>query len=230
MGKALADEMISRGYSVWGVARRRVEKRGFFNCSNLDMSKSDSWNLLIQQMSSKKFRPNIIIFMLAIMENDLHPNINIKITDKVMRTNFYSILWGVEALLPYASPKAQYIAISSSSGLKGNAYEGIGYPASKAALSMAFESLYQKYQNTKLKFTTVYFGPIETPMRRLKSSPPITLTVEKAVEVIMKAVKEKRGFYYAPYFLFLGLKLMKAFLPLEVVLRIFSYIERRYNR
>lgn len=239
IGRALVKKLIEEGSVVWGIARREkllndlsqeLNGKPTFIYQSLDISQKHSWKILLINMKKRKFKPNIVVFNAAINQNDLEYEIKPEITNEIFNTNFFAILEGIKLLFPYMNKKSQYIAISSSSALKGNAKEGVGYPASKAALSIAFECFYQKYFSTERIFTTVSFGPINTGMRRFKTAPPFTLSEQKAVNCIMKAIKEKKGFYYYPKISFIFLKIMKVFLPNEIILKLFSKIEKRYNQ
>lgn len=239
IGRGMVKKLIEEKYIVWGISRRKklleelsqeVCNKSHFYYQSLDISKKNSWKNILLNMKKRKFKPDIVIFNAAVNQNDLELDIKPEITKKIFQINFFSILEGIKVLFPYMDKHSQYIAVSSSSALKGNAREGIGYPSSKSALSIAFESLYQKYYLSGRIFTTVSFGPINTGMRRFKKAPPFTLSEQEAVNCIMKAIKEKKGFYYYPKISFIFLKIIKVFLPNEITLKLFSKIEKRYNQ
>lgn len=239
IGRALTKKLIEEKSIVWGIARREkllkelsqeLNNQLTFIYQSLDISKKHSWEILLLNMKKRKFKPNIIIFNAAINQNDLEYAIEPEITNKIFQTNFFSILEGIKILLPYLNINSQYIVISSSSAMKGNAAEGIGYPSSKAAISIAFESLYQKYFLTGSIFTTISFGPINTGMRRFKIPPPFTLSEEKAVNYIIKAIKEKKSFYYYPKIFFIIFRIMKVILSNEIILKLLLRIEKKYNQ
>ena len=238
IGRALVKKLIKEKSVVWGVARREnllselsqeLNNKPAFIYQSLDISKKNSWKNILLNMKKKKFKPNIVVFNAAINQNDLELDINPEMTKKIFQVNFFSILEGIKVLIPYMNQHSQYIAVSSSSALKGNAKEGIGYPSSKSAISIAFESLYQKYYLSGKMFTTVSFGPINTGMKRFKTAPPFTLSEENAVNCIIKAINGKKGFYYCPQISFIFLKVVKAILPNEIALKLFSIIEKKYN-
>lgn len=238
LGKALVKRLIEKKSIVWGIARRgkllnelsqELPSKSNFIYQSLDISKKHSWDNLLMNMQKRKFKPNVVVFNAAINPNDLAHNIKLEITREIFQTNFFAILEGIKTLFPYMNKYSQYIAISSSSAMKGNASEGIGYAASKAALSIAFESFYQKYFSSERSFTIISFGPINTGMKRFKVPPPFTLSEKNAVDCIVKAIKEKKGFYYCPRILFLFLGIVKAILPNEIIFKLFSTIEKKYN-
>lgn len=240
IGRELVKKLVYKGDAVWAVARRRsllkqlgkeLSNRTSFSYSVGDITKKDIWKDLIIAMRVKKFRPETVIFTAAVYENDLAGEWDFKQTKNMVETNFTSILRGVRELLPYFGKKGRFIAISSSSAFRGNAKEGVGYASSKAALSVAFESLYQKYYSSGIIFTTIFFGPVNTSMSRMKVFLPILqISVDKAVDCIIKAIQEKKGFYYCPGWLFAFLRLNNFLLSREFSSKVFSFFERIYNK
>lgn len=233
IGRALTKRLVEDGNFVWGIARRKqllislkkeMGPRSNFFYSRLDVANTLDWQKLISKMKIREFVPDVVIFNAAIMENDLSPLPKPEITKMIFDVNFFSIINGVEALLKSVKPGAQFIAISSLSALKGSSIEGIGYPASKAALSIAFESLHRKF-GYKYNFKTIYFGPVATGMGPFKETLPIILSERQAVDTIIKAIKSKQIIYYSPRVIFLALRVMKMF-PSSLYFKALSKIEK----
>lgn len=231
IGRQLTKRLILDGHSVWGIARRlsllktleREVDNSHLKVSGIDLSKQTAWKELVGKLTKDKFIPRIIVFNAAINSSDLSPFFNSKITEKVFYVNFFSIITGVEILLKFVKPGAEFIAISSLSALKGSSLEGVGYPASKAALSIAFESLQRKFGEV-YSFKIVYFGPVASGMGPFKKALPVILSEDQAVEKIVSVIKSKQIIHYYPRSVFLALKLIK-FFPSKVYLNILSKIE-----
>lgn len=233
IGRALIKRLVKEGNFTWGIARREellknlqkeIGERNKFYYSLMDVSISDNWQKLIDAMKKKKFTPDIIVFNAAINSNDLSGGLNSTATREIFNINFLSIMEGIESLMKFVKPHTQFIAISSLSALKGSGVEGVGYPASKAALSIAFESLHQRYKGQH-HFKTVYFGPVASGMGPFKKTWPIILSEDQAVKAIIKAIKSKQAIHYSPTFLFLVLRVMKV-LPPSLYFFILSRIEQ----
>lgn len=233
IGRALAKRLITNGHQIWGVARRKKlldnltkeiggNNHSFF--TPMDVAGAGNWPKLIKKMSDNKFIPEMVIFNAAVLKNDLTPEFSTKTTQEIFAVNFFSIMVGVEYLLKFVKLGTQFIAISSLSAFKGSGVEGVGYPGSKAALSIAFESLHQKY-NGQHHFKTVYFGPVASGMGPFKKIWPVVLSEEKAVGTIIKAMEGKQIIHYSPRVLFLILKLMKI-MPPSLYFCTLSLIER----
>ena len=228
IGRILTKSLIELNYMVWGVARRQelllslakeISSTNFFS-SRADISTESGWEKLVRQLISKKFIPDVIIFNAAILENDLEKGFNIKSTERMIDTNFYGTVRGVALLLPLIKPGSQFLAISSLSAFKGSGVEGVGYAASKAALSIAFESLHQRYKDI-FSFKTIYFGPITGGMSHFKKKPPFAISEESAVKFIIKAMEGMNIIYFYPKLLFTIYKFIKL-LPSNLYFKLLS--------
>lgn len=233
IGKALTKELIIMGEMVWGTARREyllkelkkeLNNTSKFIYTTIDQAEKNSWHSLLRSFRRRRFVPEIIMFNAAISQNDLQSGIEIETLEKIMEVNFLGVMRGINALLPMAKPGTQFIAISSFSALKGSGREGIGYAASKAALSVGFESLYQKYKDKGIIFKTIYFGPINSGMGPFKKNMPFILSENQAVKFIFDSTKSAKGQFFYPKSIFLIFKLIKL-LPSNIYFNILSKME-----
>lgn len=233
IGNTLTKKLIKKGFRVWGVARRKkllnvlkndLQNEDFYN-SVADVADEVFWGSLIRNFKRKKFIPNIIIFNAAISENDLINGIDLDKLRGIMEVNLFSIIKGIKLISESFKSKLHFITISSTSAFKGNHEEGIGYAASKGALSLTFESLFQKYSGSRLTFTTIYLGPVETDMVRLKKA-PFMLTKDKATDYIIKAIYDGKPFYYYPKTVFTVLSIMRL-LPKPVFFKVWSKMQKQ---
>lgn len=234
IGNTLSKLLIRENYSVWGIARRKnlllqLEKemgsKNYFYTIG-DVTDNSFWKNLVKKFKLKKFIPDVVVFNAAINNNDLINEIDLNMLRRIMEVNFFSVLKGIKILSGY-NKKAHFICISSTSAFKGYHKEGIGYAVSKSAISIAFESLFQKYQDSKVKFTTIFFGPVKTGMVRFTKVPPFTLTAEKAARCILLAIQEKKSFYYYPKPVFIFLRLMRL-IPNELFFSLWTRMQKKY--
>lgn len=232
IGNILTKLLVKKGFKVWGIARRKnlleelkkeLQSSSFFY-TVADVIDENFWNSLIKKFKRKKFIPDIIIFNAAVHENDLTSGIDIDKLRRSMEINFFSIIKGIKLLADSFKSKLHFITISSTSAFKGNHEEGIGYAASKGALSLAFESLFQKYLGSRLIFTTIFLGSVATSMVRLTKA-PLMLTKDKAAEYIIKAIYEKKPFYYYPKGVFTILSIMRV-LPKPIFFKIWTKMQK----
>ncbi len=238
IGRSLTKKLIQKGGVVWGIARREellksLKKELLDNSSFIyslaDQAKDKDWKLLVEQFKRKKFIPHVVIFNAAFSENDLEKPINLSSLEKMVEVNFLGVMRGINHLLPIVKNNTQFIAISTFSALKGSGVEGIGYAASKAALSIGFESLYQKYKNKGLMFKTIYFGPINSGMNPFKGGIPFILSEKKAVELIINSINSNKGQFFYPKTIFLIFKLIRL-LPPNIYFKILSRMERFHQK
>lgn len=233
IGRALTKKLVGSGNTVWGTARRKellvdlkkeLHNSPRFIYTAVDQGKENDWKLITRSFKGKKIFPQVIIFNAAVSENDLESYINLKSLEKTFEVNFLGIMRGVNNLLPIVKTNSQFIAISSFSALKGNSSESIGYASSKAALSIAFESLHQKYKEHGIIFKTIFFGPINSGMSPFKKGVPFALSEDKAVESIINAVKSKEVHHYYPKSIFFIFRLIKL-LPSSLYFKILSRMD-----
>lgn len=217
IGRALAKKLVDKGNWVWAVARRGKllenlknevgrPKNYFYSAS--DISKKNAWFDLIKDLKRRKYIPEVVIMGAAILKNDLNDRIDLVITREIFDINYFSVMEGINFLIPFLKSNSQIITISSLSSQKGSGAEGIGYAASKAALSLSFESLHQKFKK-KINFKTVFLGPVKTGMNPFEKHSLLSLNEKQAVDVIIKATFGNDVFYYRPKILFFILKLAK---------------------
>lgn len=237
IGRALAKDLVLDGNEVWGTARRQkllqnlsneLKGKGKFYYSVADVSQEKDWKRLISEMSKKKYHPDFIIFNAAIYKQDLKNGPDLKLTKEMFAINFFGVIQGLEYLFPFVKRQTQFLAISSLSALKGSAIEGIGYPASKAALAIAFESLHQKYKKDFL-FKTLYLGPIAAGMSPFKKSSFFVVSENRAVKKIEECIEDNKIISSYPAFLFLIIKLIKI-LPSNIYFFLLSQIEKQRQR
>lgn len=238
IGRALTRKLISMGETVWGTARREyllrdlkneLGKSSKFIYSAMNQAENLSWQTLIKKFKRKRFIPEIIIFNAAVSQNDLINGIQIKVLEKIMAINFLGVMRGISSLLPMAKPGTQFITVSSFSALKGSSVEGIGYAASKAALSIGFESLHQKYKDKGIIFKTIYFGPVNSGMGPFGKSIPFILSENQAVESIIASTKSSKGQFFYPQSIFFIFKIIKL-LPSGIYFKILSKMESFHQR
>lgn len=238
IGRSLTKKLILDGHIVFGVARRvellkslqdELNDAVAFSYMSADCSQESDWKEIINQLKKKNFIPDIVIFNAAILENDLEEGLNYDSTKRMIETNFLGIMYGISLFLELIKKPTQFLTISSSSAFKGSGVEGVGYAASKAALSIAFESLYQKYKKSHLVFKTIFFGPVISGMSPFTKAPPLSLKEEEAVDAIIASLNSDKSLHYYPFIFFLFFKLIKL-LPQNLYFKILSLHERLRNK
>lgn len=235
IGNTLVKLLIKKGFRVWGIARRKnlLEKlKSELRSNNFfyivaDITEENFWDRLIKNLEKNKFTPDTIILNAAVHKNDLENGLDLKMLREIMEINFFSCLTGVKVISEHFTNKLHFITISSTSAFKGNHEEGIGYAASKGALSIAFESLFQRHLNSRIQFSTIFLGPVATDMMRFSKAPPMMLSAEKAAEYIINAIESKKPFLYHPKRVFIILGIMRL-LPNQFFFQIWKRMQKSY--
>lgn len=188
IGEAVSRELIKRGWHVIGVARSagklskiQQELSDVFIPLVCDVSKKEeieeaSMKILHRGLCPSLFFLNAGMAGEAVIEN---PNkFDLGIHEKIMRVNYFGVLAWVEFWEKHCLENvgANFVATSSINAIFAPP-TGSAYCASKAAIAKAFESLSLTYFGTRLRFSVVYPGPVDTP--GLKGRLPFTWTAEK---------------------------------------------------
>ena len=233
VGRELAKDLSLKSYFVIGVARRKnlleglkkeLPKSANFNYITADLANENAWERIIVVLKKKKYIPDVVIFNAATWEKKLVTEFSYESLERMHKVNFLSVMKGLSLLMSYCGKKeTQFIAISTLSALWGSPEEGVGYPASKAALSITFEGLYQKFKNTNFIFTTISLGPIKANTNAFRIFQPFQISNESVVLLIRKGIIEKKPAYYSPKLLFFCFGFLRL-LPLKLKLWTFSFI------
>lgn len=217
IGESLAKQLLQAGHEVWGVARREelmnqikidfTDKKFFY--SICDVSEEAQIKNIFCQTQEANFIPDVVVLNAGLYEPDLDGQYDHAKASALISTNFLGALSWVEKFLPLFEVKnsGQFIAISSLIVFRPD-ISSASYPASKAALSMAFRSFRLRYADTKIKFKTIHFGPIATLVLArygsIKQSHLIP-SPKSAARFIIKAIRSSRQVFYYPFFISLFL-------------------------
>ena len=141
-------------------------------------------------------------------------NFNSALFERTFATNFFGMVYGIEAALPLlrASTNPHLIGMSSTV-----AYAGLprveAYGASKAAIRNMFESLRIDLLPEKIAVSVVCPGFVKTPLTDKNDFPmPGLISAKQAAVYIANGIEKKRQEIYFPIFFSLVLKFL-ALLP-----------------
>ncbi|OHA06396.1 MAG: hypothetical protein A2934_03545 [Candidatus Sungbacteria bacterium RIFCSPLOWO2_01_FULL_47_10] len=218
IGRELAKQLIAAGHTVWGIARREKELKGLsseigsdaFLYSVCDTSDTSAVSRVLQEVKKKNFLPDAVVLNAAAFVIDCEPHYDNSVFEQVFKINVFGALSWVEAFIAdFAARKAgQFIAVSSTSAFRPD-WQRASYPASKAALSMAFRGLKLRYAGDNIFFKIMYFGPIATPMsihvKRNEEGKMVAKgfyvgKTEGAARALIRLIESKRNVAYYPLF------------------------------
>ncbi|NQY42905.1 MAG: SDR family NAD(P)-dependent oxidoreductase [Legionellales bacterium] len=116
-----------------------------------------------------------------------------KIFEHLIKTNFLSIVYGIEIILPFLkkSNSPQLVCMSSQVGLLGLP-RAEAYCASKSAIHTMMQGFAASYYK-KISTTTIYPGFVKTPLTDLnKFHMPFLMSSSKAAKIIIKGIARKK--------------------------------------
>lgn len=164
-----------------------------------DITDQSAVQSTFENMLSEGFTPECVIVASGVFEDDLIPAYNRALLDKNFEVNFFGVLNVIDAVLPHflSMGKGQVIALSSIAALRPNK-RGIGYPASKAALSLAMRGFDLAFRPKGIAFSVACIGPTRTNMWEGGSSflvaPP-----EKIARCVATLIRSRKAMIYAPF-------------------------------
>jgi 3-hydroxy acid dehydrogenase / malonic semialdehyde reductase len=221
IGRQLATEMVKRGWTVIGVARREwlleelARELGprfiYYRC---DVSDPASVHAVSQEIKQKGLKPTLFFLNAGIMELDKDGAPLLEMHKRTFNTNYFGVMSWVDEWLPAVKGwgGGTFVTMSSVAALSPLAISlparygsGAGYSASKAALISCFESLRRQYRRDGVGFTLVVPGPVNTDMIRetLVKLPFTHQPADEARYIVAQVLKGKRRI--EPSWLYSGL-------------------------
>jgi NAD(P)-dependent dehydrogenase (short-subunit alcohol dehydrogenase family) len=225
IGKALSEKFALEGWKVAASARRKEildkmsEHKNIYSYP-LDVTNQDqvknSFERIIQDFNGL----DLCVFSSGTYDPKLEQGINIKQNKFVMETNFFGVLYCINAVGEYFKNKRNgHISIVSSVA----AYRGLpnssGYGPSKAALTNLAESLYFDYKKHNVRVSLVSPGFIKTPLTDKNEFPmPFIKSPKFAAEKMFKGLTKSKAFeIHFPKALTILLKILRI-LPYKIYL------------
>jgi short-subunit dehydrogenase len=225
IGKALAEKFASEGWKVAASARRKEILDKMSSHENifsypLDVTNQDQINISFKKIIEDFKGLDLCVFSSGTYDPKLEQEINVKQNKFVMETNFFGVLYCVNAVENYFKNKKNgHISIVSSVA----AYRGLpnssGYGPSKAALTNLTESLYFDFKKHNVRISLVSPGFIKTPLTDKNEFPmPFIKSPEFAAEKMFNGLTKSKAFeIHFPKALTILLKIFRV-LPYKIYL------------
>ena len=225
IGKALAEKFASEGWVVAISARRKEILGEMSNHKNifsypLDVTNQDQVKTSFEKIIKDFKGLDLCVFSSGTYDPKLEQEINVKQNKFVMETNFFGVLYCINAVENYFKNKqAGHISIVSSIA----AYRGLpnssGYGPSKAALTNLTESLYFDFKKYNVRISLVSPGFIKTPLTDKNEFPmPFIKSPEFAAEKMFNGLTKSKAFeIHFPKALTVLLKILRV-LPYKIYL------------
>jgi short-subunit dehydrogenase len=194
IGTALVRELQSNGHRLVTVSHKNTQTD--VQC---DITDPAAVHRVFEKVLSNGFAPECVIIASGVFEDDLIPTYNRVLLDKNFEVNLFGALNVIDTILPYfvSAGKGHIIAFSSIAALRPNK-RGVGYPASKAALSLAMRGLDLAFRPKGIAFSVVQLGPIRTRMWEGGES-FLAASPEKVARAIAVLVTSRKATLYTPF-------------------------------
>lgn len=195
IGTALVHQLKSDGHRLYTISRK---SRG--SDAQCDITDPSAVRSTFEKIRAEGFTPECVIIASGVFEDDLIPEYDRALLDKNFSINFFGALNVIDAILPrfFSVGKGHVIALSSIAALRPNK-RGVGYPASKAALSVAMRGFDLAFRPKGIAFSVVYLGPVRTKMWEGGDS-FLAASPEKIARSIAAVVSSRKAILYAPFF------------------------------
>jgi short-subunit dehydrogenase len=225
IGKALAEKFASEGWKVAASARRKEILDEMSSHENifsypLDVTNQDQIKISFEKIIEDFNGLDLCVFSSGTYDPKLEQEINVKQNKFVMETNFFGVLYCINAVENYFKNKKKgHISIVSSVA----AYRGLpnssGYGPSKAALTNLAESLYFDFKKHNVRISLVSPGFIKTPLTDKNEFPmPFIKSPEFAAEKMFNGLTKSKAFeIHFPKALTILLKIFRV-LPYKIYL------------
>ena len=225
IGKALAEKFASEGWKVAASARRKEILDEMSSHENifsypLDVTNQDQIKISFEKIIEDFKGLDLCVFSSGTYDPKLEQEINVKQNKFVMETNFFGVLYCINAVENYFKNKKDgHISIVSSVA----AYRGLpnssGYGPSKAALTNLTESLYFDFKKHNVRISLVSPGFIKTPLTDKNEFPmPFIKSPEFAAEKMFNGLTKSKAFeIHFPKALTILLKIFRV-LPYKIYL------------
>jgi short-subunit dehydrogenase len=211
IGEALAVEFGRRGAAVGLLARREEvlrEVAGKVEAAGgralvvaVDVRDAGEVKSAVAKVVAHFGRVDVLVANAGKGEITMARTFDIELVTQVLSVNLLGAINSVAAVLPemLARGSGQIVGISSLAAYRG--FPGSGaYCASKAALSTFFESLRVELRPADIYVTTIHPGFIDTPMTRGRNRKmPFLLDVERAAQMMLRAIEARRRTYAFPW-------------------------------
>ena len=225
IGKALAEKFALEGWKVAASARRKEILDEMSSHENifsypLDVTNQDQIKISFEKIIEDFNGLDLCVFSSGTYDPKLEQEINVKQNKFVMETNFFGVLYCINAVENYFKNKKNgHISIGSSVA----AYRGLpnssGYGPSKAALTNLTESLYFDFKKHNVRISLVSPGFIKTPLTDKNEFPmPFIKSPEFAAEKMFNGLTKSKAFeIHFPKALTILLKIFRV-LPYKIYL------------
>ncbi len=212
LGKGIATTLVQQyGCRVIGIARNREKCEEMaanlgekFSYLLFDVSVRENWDILKAYLTENGIVPDVLVNNVGILPPfrkwEKYPE---EMAELVMRTNFFSALYGIQTVLPFMQSAEEPMIYNIASSAALCPLPGITYySASKAALLRYSEVLIAEHKRDKLHVGVICPGFTRTEIFRNQATAvdaekkdiiqKISMPCDKMVKKIVRAMEKRK--------------------------------------
>lgn len=232
IGKAIALEMLSQGYQLILSGRNVDSLNEIAAETDALVLPFDVTELSQNLAAAKKIEDSFGYIDIALFNAGNCEYVDVKAFESkpfenMIKTNFLSMVYGVEAALPLLrkSKAPQLVGMSSSV-----AYVGLprseAYGASKAAILNFLEGLRLSLASEKVNVSIILPGFVKTPLTDKNDFPmPMIINASAAAKKIIKKMQQKKFIIAVPLIFVILLRFL-SFLPQKLRFHLLKKMSR----
>ncbi|NNF67254.1 MAG: SDR family NAD(P)-dependent oxidoreductase [Gammaproteobacteria bacterium] len=201
IGRALALELGRRGARV-AVSARSTEKLESLVAEigsdkalavPFDVTDQEANNDAAAKIASHFGAMDIVVFNAGSCEYVNTDKFDSALFERMMKINFLSMVYGIEAVLPYLRKSSDPLLVGmSSTAAYGGLPRSEAYGASKAAIRNMLASLRLDLASDGIPVSVICPGFVKTPLTDKNDFPmPMQITAEEAATAICKGIERR---------------------------------------
>lgn len=218
IGHALTCHYLKKGHTVIATSRH-IQKQHFhyltadeiqrLHLMPGDVSTKADNDRIVNDIITQFQRIDIALLNAGTNEYVTLKTFNSDCFQHLMQTNFFSVVYGLEALLPHVTTTAARIGIVGSVVAYGGLPKASAYGASKAAIRNMVQSLQTELLHQSLSISLISPGFVKTPLTDKNDfAMPCIISAETAATYIAQGLDKRTLEIHFPYRFSLFLKLI----------------------
>lgn len=164
IGRAVAEELISRGHRVYGGARSwKHNDNPSFEKINLDLTDHDSINDVVEKIKADTGRLDVLVNNAGISHAGSIEETSLDVARSLFETNYIGLTAMVQAVIPTMREQGggQIVNVGSAAGRIGIPFQS-HYAASKFAVEGLSESMFHELKKFGIKVVLIEPGDVAT--------------------------------------------------------------------
>tara|TARA_B100000902_G_C27159416_1_gene837940 strand:+ start:270 stop:1040 length:771 start_codon:yes stop_codon:yes gene_type:complete len=241
IGKEMALKLAQQGYQVGVIARReallkevvtKIDASGGKGCFAVcDMADRKSVVAAIRSIESMLGPTDLLIANAGIADSVSINRFNIDSVERLFQVNVLGLVYCIEAVLPAMKQRRSGQIVGISSLASWLAFPGSwAYSASKAAVNKILLGVRRESRRYGIHVTTICPGFVKTPMTDdIGHKMPLVLDADKAADLMLNAIEQKKKFYAYPWLLFVLVQLSRI-IPEFIYSFAFGFQRKTYKK